>query len=225
MREAMLMLCSKCGTTIRPVVAVDIDGTLGDYHGHFFRFAKGYLGRDVPDIAAYHGQCEFKEWFCAVFSCDIRTFRDCKLAYRQGGLKRNMPKFPGASAFIRALRRDAEVWLTTTRPYLRLDNVDPDTREWLDRSRIHYDGLLYDEDKYTVLAERVDPARVVAVVDDLPEQYDAAAVVFGDHVPLMIERDHNKEVHRRNKVRDRDFTWSSEDIRKRIDLWRVQYAS
>ena len=81
-------------------------------------------------------------------------------------------------------RAGAELWLTTTRPYLRLDNVDPDTRFWLQENNIYYDALMYDENKYEVLGDRVDPARVVAVLDDEPDQVAEAAAVFGDDVPI-----------------------------------------
>ena len=68
----------------------------------------------------------------------------------------------------------AEVWITTTRPYLRLDNVDPDTRHFLRRNRIQYDGLLYGEDKYKRLAKIVGADRIIMVLDDLPEMIEQA---------------------------------------------------
>jgi hypothetical protein len=66
----------------------------------------------------------------------------------------------------RVRRKGAEVWLTTTRPHDRFDRIDPDTREWLRRHNIEFDGLLYSEAKIEELAERVSPERVVAVLDD-----------------------------------------------------------
>ena len=39
------MLCTSCSAVIRPVVAFDLDGSLGDYHNHFLNFAEGYLDR------------------------------------------------------------------------------------------------------------------------------------------------------------------------------------
>lgn len=81
-----------------------------------------------------------------------------------------MPCYPGASELTRALRRaGAEVWICTTRPYLRLDAIDPDTRHWLRRNKIQFDHVLYGEHKYRDLVKQVDPARVVAVYEDLPD--------------------------------------------------------
>jgi len=103
-----------------------------------------------------------------------------------------MPVYNGASTLVQAvMEAGAEVWLTTTRPYLRLDNIDPDTRVWLARHAIPYEGLLYDDGKYEALASRVDKQRVVAVLDDLPEEIEAAESVFGRGVPLLRRQRYN----------------------------------
>lgn len=185
------MRCSECSTPVKPIVAVDIDGTLGDYHGHFLAFARQYLGppytRSDYELAPYEGAERFRDYFCATFASDLRTFRDIKLAYRQGAQKRSMPAYPGVEKFIMAMfQADAEVWLTTTRPYLRLDGIDPDTRAWLTRYGVRYDALLYDEDKYTVLSQRVDPDRVVAVLDDQEDQLTAANSAFPRYRPAIM---------------------------------------
>jgi hypothetical protein len=158
------MLCSDCQKPIRPVVALDIDGVLANYHMHFLQFAYDWLGQlcgskeldyfGATDLATHLG-------------IDKRTYRECKLAFRQGGLKRSMPVIAGAYRLVTTLRdRGCEVWFTTTRPYLRLDNIDIDTREWCRRNNLVFDGLLYDEDKYSKLVEAVGQERIVAVLDD-----------------------------------------------------------
>ncbi len=184
------MLCSKCSEQLKPIVAVDIDGTLGDYHEHFHAFAEAYVGRPLGRASTdcYNGDDEFSEYL----QLDKALYRQIKLAYRQGGLKRSMPLFPQAKNLMWWLRQEGvEIWVTTTRPYLRLDGIDPDTREWLRRNDIPYDGLLYDEDKYQVLAERVDPARVVAIVDDLPEQCRAANAAFSRNIAVLVSTRYN----------------------------------
>lgn len=148
-----------------PVVAIDIDGTLGDYHGHFLRFAAEWYGRPMPDSSAINPGLPLHKFMQTSKS----TYRQCKLAYRQGGLKRSMPAYPGASELTRAIRaRRAELWICTTRPYLRLDNIDPDTRHWLRRNKIQYDAVIYGENKYRDLVRQVGADRIAAVMDDLP---------------------------------------------------------
>lgn len=189
------MLCSKCSSTIRPVVAVDIDGTLGDYHGHFIDFAEDYTGINIKRDD-YDGSINFGDWICETFQIDRRGYRDIKLAYRQGAQKRSMPIYKHARGLSLGVRgAGAELWLTTSRPYLRLDNVDPDTRAWLDRFGIRYDRLLYDEDKYGELAKQVDPARVAGVLEDLPEMYDRAHELFGP-VVILRKTQYNIAIHR-----------------------------
>lgn len=147
------------------MVAVDIDGTLGNYYDHFVLFAENYLNQTLP--RDYDGGEEFSEYL----GLEKRLYRDIKLAYRQGGMKRSMPVFSGADKFMRDLRDlGVEIWITTTRPWQRLDNVDPDTRHWLERNRMPYDRMVYDEDKYQQLVSLIDPLRVVLVVEDLLEQ-------------------------------------------------------
>jgi hypothetical protein len=153
----------------RPVVSLDIDGTLADYHGWFLQFAELYLGRPMPAPDQINpGRPLYQH-----MGVSRAIYREVKLAYRQGGMKRSMPCLEGAADLVRWVRRRAEVWICTTRPFLRLDNIDPDTREWLRRNGIKYDALLFDPTdtdwKYREL-KRQAGARVCAVAEDLPEQ-------------------------------------------------------
>lgn len=168
------MLCSKCSETIRPVVGIDIDGTLARYHEHFFNFAAQWLGAD-PHILnlwlEYNGGLDIATWM----DIDKRTYRQIKLAYRQGGMKRCMPIFLFARYFMRELANmGLDVWITTTRPYLQVGNVDDDTREWLRRHELPYDHIIYEDDKYGDLLRQVDKARVLCVLDDQLEDHNRA---------------------------------------------------
>ena len=148
----------------RPVIGLDIDGTLGRYHDHFIQFAVDWLGIWAPPME-YDGSVSL-----ATFLGISKTrYRKVKLAYRQGGLKRSMPIYPGAENISRTVRKaGAEVVICTTRPFLQLEAVDPDTKEWLKRNGIQYDNLIHGEHKYRELAKRYS-GRVIGVVEDLPE--------------------------------------------------------
>lgn len=223
------MLCSKCSGTVKPVVAIDIDGTLGQYHDHFVRFACRWLDKAPLDLAtddrAYDGSIPFKDWFRDVFHEDHTTFRAIKLAYRQGGMKRTVQRYPWADQLTTELRRaGAEVWLTTTRPHERFDRVDPDTREWIRRNNIEFDGLIFDRQKYDVLAERVDRGRVVAVLDDLQPALERAGEIWGSDVPILRRTKFNRGV-------DTSFRWALnlheayEIINSRLEAWSRRYGS
>lgn len=213
------MKCTSCKETIAPVVAIDIDGTLGDYHGHFARFAAGYTD-ETPHMLAhwldYDGSVPYSEWL----GMGKDEYRQIKLAYRQGGMKRTMPVYDDVRGLFQMLRQEgAEIWITTTRPYLRLDNIDPDTREWATRNGLTYDFLLYDEEKYLQLEDRVGVGRVAAILEDDPEQIDMANVVYPHGVAVQAWHQHNSHpLARRNPgvgslsgaralLRDRLYDW------------------
>lgn len=215
------MRCSDCSAKIKPVVAIDIDGTLADYHTHFIAFLEKYLGFKV--MRQYQGGEPFKEWVMEFYRISERTWHDIKLAYRQGAQKRSAPAYPYARWMTERVFQEAELWLTTTRPYLRLDNVDPDTRFWLDNNDICFDHLLYDKDKYGVLAERVDPERVAAVLDDLPYQYDRAEQLFGARVPILAKTAWNTRDQRINQVSGLEY--AEKEIISRLQEWREAHES
>lgn len=154
-----------------PVVALDIDGTSGDYHGHFTWFAELYTGKPMPDPKAFTGGVPFHKHLGVSRS----TYNTMKLAYRQGGFKRSMPAYDRIGEFTKHVRRKGfQLWICTTRPYLRLDNIDPDTRHWLRRNGLQYDAVLYGPHKYRDLARAVGPDRVLLVIDDLPKMVEQA---------------------------------------------------
>lgn len=167
------MYCSNCSRLVKPVVSWDIDGTLANYHDHLLRFVCRYWNiRTHYSVSTWSGAGNFEDYI----GITQEQYREAKLAFRQGGMKRTMPLYKGArEALEQTQRLGAEVWLCTTRPWQRLDNVDPDTKWWLEINRMPFDGLLYGETKYQDLCSAVDHRRVVAVIDDLPEQCDAAA--------------------------------------------------
>lgn len=155
-----------------PVVAIDIDGTIGQYHEHFKNFLAPYIGKNIDHI---HWLDEYQGEFSEALGVEKELYRQAKLSYRQGGLKRSMPAFAYAGELTQDIHDlGAQVWVCTTRPWLRLDNIDPDTREFLRRNRIQYDGLLYGEDKYRDLVYNVGLERIVCVLEDLPEHIQQA---------------------------------------------------
>jgi phosphoglycolate phosphatase-like HAD superfamily hydrolase len=199
------------------VVAVDIDGTLGDYHGHFMDFAASYFDFDTYDDR-YDGHWSFRDWFIDQTGLTVKDWHDVKLAYRQGGMKRTMPMYIGADSLCWNIKRaGAELWVTTTRPYLSLDNIVPDTVEWLRRHEIEYDGMLFDDDKYEQLVRRVDPERIVAVIDDLPEMLRAADEALNFRAATyMMSTPYNSALPWTQK---HDMLWYSRHMEERIYEW------
>lgn len=200
-----------------PIVALDIDGTSGDYHAHFTRFAEQYLGRSLPDPEENTGGLKFYKHLGIARS----TYRTIKLAYRQGGMKRSMPVYEGMGDLTKYIRnKGAQVWICTTRPYLRLDNIDPDTRHWLTkRAHMQYDGILYGEHKYRDLSKSVGRDRVLFVVDDLPEMTEQALKLG---IPALIRRQPYNEHYRSDRVTP---VSSVAEIRREFDTAMEKWRS
>lgn len=157
---------------IKPVIGLDVDGTIGKYHDHFCGFAAAWLGKEPR--YGYDGSVSLAKWL----GISKARYRAVKLAYRQGGLKRSMPFYPHARELTVSLRRaGAEVVICTTRPYLHLSNIEPDTVESLRRNGVQYDGLIMGEHKYRQLAREYGKENIVMVLDDLPEQLDIALAI------------------------------------------------
>jgi hypothetical protein len=167
----------------RPVVGLDIDGTLGDFYPHFLRFAAAWLGKPVDEHGYNLSQPVYR-----YLGVSKTTYRQVKKAYRMGGMKRSMPVFPGAPEFVRAVRKRAQVYICTTRPYLSHDNIDDDTRHWLRRSGMYADGVIWGEHKYRELRRTVGD-RLVATLDDLPDLVFQADQVGA--YSITIKRPHN----------------------------------
>ena len=144
-----------------PLVALDLDGTLGDYHRHFERFAQMWTGREIvwdPEVVGP---------FYRQLGMSKAVYRQCKLAYRMGGMKRSIPVFEGAADMVRSIRgAGVGVAACTTRPYLAMSTIDLDTQHWLKRNGIQVDHILYGEHKYRDLVKSVGKDRVVCALDD-----------------------------------------------------------
>lgn len=170
-----------------PVVALDIDGTSGDYHKHFTEFIAQWTGRSMPDPRSMTGGIPFHEHL----NVSRATYRQAKLAYRQGGMKRSMPAYEGVGELTKHIRKKGcQIWICTTRPYLRLDNIDPDTKHWLRRNGMQYDCVLYGEHKYRDLVSTVGKDRIVVVYDDLPRMVDQALAL--DLTALLRDQPYNR---------------------------------
>lgn len=204
---------------LAPVIGLDVDGTIADYYEHFRWFCELYLQRPVPkpDWALVD---EFNE----VLGIDKGTYRDVKLAYRQGGMKRSIPPLDSmVRAMVQELRQlGVQVWICTTRPWQRLDNIDPDTRFWLDRNVGRVDGLIYGEEKYEDLIDHAGMHRILGVIDDLPEN-----IVYAQRLGLRAAiraGAHNaqwRELHTTEHGVNIPVAYSSVDIYNIVKQWKA----
>ena len=212
---------------MKPVIALDIDGTLVDYHAHFTAFARQYFGLTALGSEQYDARMPFYRFL----GVSKARYRQCKLAYRRGELKRSVPlltpPLPQAGELTRTVRRwGADIWLCTTRPYLSHSEVDDATRHNLRRHGVQYQGILWGEHKYRELVRTVGRDRVAAVLDDVPEMC-AQAEGLGLPVGFAL-RPHNA-LQYGTLGTDRGWPWLAVEhhdetidwLREQLDKWKA----
>jgi hypothetical protein len=209
---------------MKPVIALDLDGTLLDYYPHFLRFASLYFGR-AYDLDGYDARISLAKYL----GVSKQSYRQCKMAYRRGAMKRSLPPLPRPYPQINELthvvrRWGVDVWFCTTRPYLSHDEVDNATRHNLRRNGAVYQGIIWGEHKYRELVRTVGGERVVAVVDDLPEmcrQAEALGIATG-----FALRPHNERQYRTDianvwppmRTHEETLDW----LREQLDKWKAE---
>lgn len=202
---------------LAPVVGLDVDGTLADYYEHMRWFAELYLQRPVSIDWSFAPTAEFSD----ALQLDKKTYREIKLAYRQGGMKRSIPILDDRGTMVKAIRAAGiQVWITTTRPWQRLDNIDPDTQFWLNRNIGRVDGVIYGEEKYMDLVDIVGQDRILGIVDDLPENI-VAAMSLGLRAALAVG-DHNAAFR---SVRQVPLVNNAADLGNIVFGWHQEYTN
>lgn len=213
---------------MKPVVALDLDGTLLDYYPHFLRFASLYFGKPI-DLDGYDARISLAKYL----GVSKVSYRACKMAYRRGQMKRSLPPlpapFPQIGELTHVVRRwGADIWFCTTRPYLSHDEVDEATRHNLRRNGAVYQGIIWGEHKYRELVRTVGGDRVAAVLDDLPEmcrQAEALGLPVG-----FATRSHNERQFRALAVGGQFGPWPEvrtheetiDWLREQLDKWKAE---
>lgn len=179
---------------------------MGDYHRHFEQFARMWSGRDIVWDPSIDGS------FYKQLGMSRTSYRQCKLAYRMGGMKRSMPIFENASELTRAIRqRGVRVVAATTRPYLHMSTIDLDTQHWMRRHKLQVDHILYGEHKYRDLAKSVGVGNVICAIDDDLSQLDIA---FRLGIPTIMRRN---EANRHYVPRhDQTYVWDLKEAEREI---------
>jgi hypothetical protein len=204
---------------------VDIDGTMADWETEWFNFAAIWLDLldKLPHWLEWDGVGELSNYM----GLDKEVYRTVKLAFRQGGFKRWIRPYPQLPSLVNGIHElGAELWITTTRPYLRLDNMDPDTREWLRRNNVEYHGLIYGEDKYLQLGQAVGSDRVAAVLDNEASCYRRALGL--EYSPILRRTKYNRNVlthrHHGTIYQAHGFGEALAMITERVEKWRANHA-
>lgn len=144
------------------IVALDIDGVLSDYPRCFYEFV---MVRTSVDVEDYDELDSYKAFGGAFDPIELAALKD---EYRQSGAKRDIPTMQGAVAFTQALRSMGyKIVLLSSRPVKKYSRMFSDTLHWLNKNRVPYDAIMWDENKECRLIDEFGD-KVVMFVDDEP---------------------------------------------------------
>lgn len=178
------------------VIAIDIDGVLGQYPYWFIKFVNDSLNEDFATLK------ELNE------TLGTEMYEDMKDKYRQSGIKSKMPTNDGASTVTNYLKvLGFKIVIITSRPYEKYSRIYPDTLEFLKYNNIYFDAILWDKEKHLTIIKEFP--NLVALVED---NYDNARAVAkeGYKVLLMLNEedkcsikiDHNPNIIRINNLHE-----------------------
>jgi len=169
----------------KKVIGVDIDGVLADYPRSFVQFINEELGTYymLEDVTSYN--------IYESLGIPLEKGLELKDKYRQTGQKRFIPLCEGAKEFLDwAREQDYAVVLLTARPYQQYKRIFADTMEWLKSNELHYDMVLFSENKEETLINQFQ-GQVEFFVEDMPKNANQVARLG---VPCyLITRPYNKD--------------------------------
>ena len=182
----------------KKVIGVDIDGVLAEYPRSFVQFINKELGtsyklEDVVDYNIYES-----------LGISLEKGMQLKDKYRQAGEKRFIPLCEGAKHFLNwAREKDYAVVLLTARPYQQYKRIFADTMEWLKANELHYDMVLFNENKEETLINQFQ-GQVEFFVEDMPKNANQVARLgvpcYLITRPYNIHSKLNKLVTRKNNL-------------------------
>jgi len=160
-----------------PVVAVDLDGVLNDYPRCFLDWAR----LDVEDWEV-PGEFVFSSTAALRRELGALGYQNLKDRYRESGAKREQGVREGARELLDGLRAAGlTAVVLSARPYWRVSRIYADTLEWLNRSALRADAVLFDREKHRRILR--DFPGTVAVVEDDPA---VAREVLAAGVPVVL---------------------------------------
>lgn len=119
------------------VVAIDIDGVLGEYPYWFLKFIFDKTGYNLNSL--YEAKAQF----------GTIKYEELKSSYRQSGYKATMPASKNASEFTHLLHKKGyKVIILTARPYKEYYTIYPDTLNFLKNNEIYFDAIVWDKEKH-----------------------------------------------------------------------------
>jgi len=171
----------------KKVCYLDIDGVLNDYPECWLRFLREKRDRTELPNRKIVDLNYVKE------HVPYQLYRNSKWEYRESGYKENIPADPNAETLCDRLKAMGfHICIITSRPIKEHPSLFKQTVRWLDKRRIEYDDLIFDEDKHIAVLKRY-PHLKFGVED---HRYYANLVASWGYKMYLIDNKYNQgEIH------------------------------
>ena len=174
--------------TGKKICYLDIDGVLNNYPKCWLDFLR-------EKLLSEDSRTQYITWDLnrAKHNIPYQIYKNMKWEYRESGYKENIPADPNAETLCDRLKAMGfHICIITSRPVKEHPSLFKQTVRWLDKRRIEYDDLIFDEDKHIAVLKRY-PHLKFGVED---HRYYANLVASWGYKMYLIDNEYNQgEIH------------------------------
>ena len=136
--------------TGKKICYLDIDGVLNNYPECWLEFIRMKLLPKDSRTEYILGDLNR-----AKHNIPYQEYKDLKWEYRESGYKETIPPNPDASRLTSDLRKlGYHIVIITSRPVKEHPSLFKQTINWLQKNKIEFDDLIFDEDKHIAVLKR-----------------------------------------------------------------------
>jgi hypothetical protein len=137
------------------IVIIDIDGVIASWPETFINFVN------------IHTDNYFNNYSTMKKTVDRKLLIELKEKYRLSGWKSDMKMLFQANEFIDYLKDEGyTVVIITARPYKIYNRIYSDTINFLDKNKIKYDAIIWEQEKEKYIIEHFNKNQIAFCVDD-----------------------------------------------------------
>lgn len=175
----------------KKIIILDIDGVIADYPECFVNYVNNKTNTKFVNMFDIRNMLTQKQIY------------DLKDEYRNSGVKSSLPVKEYAIDFINKIKQKYYIVLLTSRPYSKYFRIYADTLEWLDKNKIHYDAIYWDEKKSRNILNNLDLDQIEYVIED--NVYFANKISQLNVKVYLINNEYNQSKELKNVVRINDL--------------------
>jgi uncharacterized HAD superfamily protein len=159
------------------VAGIDIDGVLNYYPQPWVDFINKWLDTDFKDLNEVKANVPYQK------------YRDIKYEYRESGVKQKLKVRAGARELLQALKdRGYTNLILTSRPFNKHKTLFKQTTEWLRLGKLPYDGIIFGENKYQEILQKVP--NLAFMIED--HRYYANMIAKWGYPVFLVDSPYNQ---------------------------------